>query len=140
MKDQNPSKIPVSFLDSSAEPVPFFHVWLYPCRREIGSHAAAERQAEAASNTLTLACSPEGGEKAVKFHQDVELILGKPGSDPSGPRPGNESPRTRIQVIEGDLDINGEKLCSGDVASIDEEKELHLSSERGAHFLLIDLC
>jgi redox-sensitive bicupin YhaK (pirin superfamily) len=140
MNNQNPHKIPVAFLDSSAEPVPFFHVWLYPSRREIGSRAAADPQAEASSHTLTLGCSPAGGEKTVKFHQDVELFLGKPGSDPSRRQPGNESHGARIQVLAGDLDINGEKLCSGDVASLDEEKELHLSSERGAHFLLIDLC
>jgi redox-sensitive bicupin YhaK (pirin superfamily) len=44
------------------------------------------------------------------------------------------------QKIEGDLDINGEKLSSGDVASVDEEKELRFSSEKGAHFLLFNLC
>jgi redox-sensitive bicupin YhaK (pirin superfamily) len=140
MNNQNPHKIPVTFLDSSAEPVPFFHVWLYPSRREIGSRAVADPQAEAPSNTLTLVCSPQGSEKTVTFHQDVEFSLGKAASDPSLRRLANKSHRTRIEVIAGDLDINGEKLCSGDVASFDEERELHLSSERGAHFLLIDLC
>jgi quercetin 2,3-dioxygenase len=140
MNNQNPHKIPVLFLDSSAEPVPFFHVWLYPSRREVDSRVAADPQADAASNTLTLVCSPESGEKTMKFHQDVELFAGKLGADASLRQPGNESHRIRIQVIAGDLDINGEKLCAGDVASLDEDKELHLSSERGAHFLLIDLC
>jgi hypothetical protein len=38
-----------------------------------------------------------------------------------------------------DLDVNGEKLSPGNGASTDEEKELHLASEKGAHFLLFDL-
>ena len=29
---------------------------------------------------------------------------------------------TRIQLIEGDLDVNGEKFSPGDGASTDEEK------------------
>jgi hypothetical protein len=45
----------------------------------------------------------------------------------------------RIQLIEGDLDVNSEKLLPGDGASIDEEKELHFTSEEGAHFVLFDL-
>ena len=40
---------------------------------------------------------------------------------------------------KGDLDVNGEKLSPGAGASIDEEKELHFASEKGAHFLLFDL-
>ena len=35
--------------------------------------------------------------------------------------------------------MNGEKLLPGDGASTDEEKELHFTSEKGAHFLLSDL-
>ena len=35
--------------------------------------------------------------------------------------------------------MNGEKLLPGDAVSIDEEKELHFTSEKGAHFLLFDL-
>jgi hypothetical protein len=44
-----------------------------------------------------------------------------------------------IQLIEGDLDVNGEKLSPGDGASTDEEKEPHFASEKDAHFLWFDL-
>jgi hypothetical protein len=40
---------------------------------------------------------------------------------------------------KGGLDVNGEKLSPRDGASTDEERELHLASEKGAHFLLFDL-
>ena len=51
----------------------------------------------------------------------------------------NKIHHTRIQLIEGDLHVNGEKLSPGDGASADEEKELHFPSEKGAHFLLFNL-
>jgi len=35
--------------------------------------------------------------------------------------------------------LNGKKLSPGDGAAVDEEKELRLASEKGAHFLLFDL-
>jgi len=43
-----------------------------------------------------------------------------------------------MKALRGDWDLNGEKL-SPDDASTDEEKELHLASAKGAHFLLFDL-
>jgi hypothetical protein len=107
MNDQKRKTIPVSFLDSSAGPVPFFHVWLY---------------------------------KSIKFNQDFELCVGNLVPAETVRQPGSVPGNIRIQMIEGDLDINGEKLSSGDTASVDEEKELRLCSERGAHFLLFDLC
>jgi redox-sensitive bicupin YhaK (pirin superfamily) len=44
-----------------------------------------------------------------------------------------------VQLIEGDLDLNGKKLSPGDGASLDDEKEIRLESAKGAHFLLFDL-
>ena len=44
-----------------------------------------------------------------------------------------------VQLIEGDLDLNGKKLSPGDGASLDDEKEIRLASAKGAHFLLFDL-
>ncbi len=126
MRNQKTKTIPVSFLDSSAEPVPFFHVWLYPSGQRFGPGHARGPLNAAPANTLTLACSREDGEKSITFNQDVELCVGKLPSDRTVHQPGSESSHTRIQMLEGDLDINGEKLSSGDVASIDEEKELRL--------------
>jgi hypothetical protein len=74
MSNQKRKTIPVSFLDSAAEPVPFFHVWLYPSRKGLGPSDAREPLAEASSNTFTLACSPNVGEKSIKFSQNA-LIL-----------------------------------------------------------------
>ena len=44
-----------------------------------------------------------------------------------------------IQLIEGDLDLNGTKLLPGDGASLDGENEIQFESAKGAHFLLFDL-
>jgi quercetin 2,3-dioxygenase len=140
MSNQNKKTIPVSFRDSSAEPVPFFHVWLYPSRRGMAPGDAREPLSAELSNTLTLACSPGGGEKSIKFHQDLELCVGQLPSEGAVHQPPHEPSHTKIQMLEGDLDINGEKLGSGDTALVDEDKELRLSSQKGAHFLLFDLC
>ncbi len=44
-----------------------------------------------------------------------------------------------VQLIEGDLILNGKGLSPGDGAALDDENEIRLESSKGAHFLLFDL-
>jgi redox-sensitive bicupin YhaK (pirin superfamily) len=125
--------------NSRTEPVHFLQIWLLPSRKGFPPGYAQQSFAAAPLNALTLACSPDGRDQSIQINQDADLFIGK-----LAPR-GNLSHMLReqrhawIQLIEGDLDLNGKKLSPGDGASVDEEKELRLASEKGAHFLLFDL-
>jgi quercetin 2,3-dioxygenase len=139
MNTQNRKTIPVSFHNAPAEPVQFFQVWLLPARQG-SSPADAPPAAAPPSNTLTLACAPGGDGKSIKINQAVELFVDKLASEETISRSSGEPRHTRIEMLEGDLEINGQTLSSGESASVDEEKELRLASDKGAHFLLFDLC
>ena len=93
----------------------------------------------APTDTLTLVCSPDGGNKSIKINQDVDLFIGKLAAKGKIIYPMREKRHGRIQLIEGDLDLNGKKLSSGDGASLDNENEIQFESAKGAHFLLFDL-
>jgi redox-sensitive bicupin YhaK (pirin superfamily) len=71
--------------------------------------------------------------------QDVALFIGKLAGKGKTVHALRKDCHAWIQLIEGDLDMNGEKLLAGDGASVDEEKDLRFASEKGAHFLLFDL-
>ena len=95
--------------------------------------------ASAPVNALTLACSPDGGNGSIKINQDVNLFIGKLAPKGKISQPLGEQRHAWIQLIEGDLDLNGKKLSPGDGASLDDEKEIRFASAKGAHFLLFDL-
>ncbi len=79
----------------------------------------------------------KGGENgSLKIHQDVKIFA----SRLQGKLSYTLAPKRTawIQVIEGPLTCNGEKLQSGDGAAISDESELKLESANG-HFLLFDL-
>lgn len=42
-------------------------------------------------------------------------------------------------MMEGELEVNGQRLGAGDQARIDKEPELRLRARADAHFVLLDL-
>ena len=125
--------------NSPTEPVHFLQIWLVPSRKGFPPSYAQQSFANAPSNTLTLVCSPEGGNKSIKINQDVHLFLGKLPANGTVSHSLAGQRHAWMQLIEGDLELNGEKLSSGDGAAVDNETDLNLASKKGAHFLLFDL-
>ena len=127
------------FNNSPVEPVHFLQIWLLPSRKGVKPDYAQQSFANAPTNILTLACSPDGHSKSIKINQDAEFFIGKLAPNGKINHPIQESRGAWIQLIEGDLALNGNKLSAGDGAAVEDEKELLLSSDKGAHFLLFDL-
>jgi redox-sensitive bicupin YhaK (pirin superfamily) len=125
--------------NSPTEPVHFLQIWLVPSRKGFPPSYAQKSFADAPSNTLTLACSPDGGNKSIKINQDVNLFIGKLAAKEKIIHLMHEQRHAWVQLIEGYLDLNGKKLSPGDGASLDDEKEIQFESAKGAHFLLFDL-
>jgi redox-sensitive bicupin YhaK (pirin superfamily) len=90
-------------------------------------------------NALTLACSPDGGENSIAINQDVRLYIGKLAAQGKISHTLGELRHGWVQLIEGDLDLNGSPLKAGDGAALDCETEIRLQSQTGAHFLFFDL-
>ena len=127
------------FNNSPADPVHFLQIWLLPSRKGFPPGYAQASFAGAPLNKLTLACSPAGENGSLKINQDVELLIGKLAPGGTVGRAMREQRHAWVQLIEGDLDLNGTKLSAGDGAAVDQGKNLQFASEKGAHFILFDL-
>ena len=127
------------FNNSASEPVHFLQIWLVPSQKGLHPDYAQQSFSDLPPNGLTLACSGDGRAGSIKVNQDVDLFIGR--LDPKEKL--NHALRNQryawVQVIEGDLDLNGTKLSPGDGASLDDENELRFESTHGAHFLFFDL-
>jgi redox-sensitive bicupin YhaK (pirin superfamily) len=125
--------------NSPTEPVHFLQIWLVPSRKGFPPSYAQQSFFDAPTDALTLVCSADGGNKSIKINQDVSLYIGKLATKGKISHSLGDQRHAWIQLIEGDLELNGEKLTSGDGGAVDDETELKLASKKGAHFLLFDL-
>jgi redox-sensitive bicupin YhaK (pirin superfamily) len=125
--------------ESQSELVHFLQIWLVPRHRGGKPDYAQASFSDLPPSRLTLACSPDGRAGSVSIDQDADLYIGRfdPGHAVTHRVRGSRA--AWVQLIEGNLDVNSQDLYAGDGASLEDETEVRLQSENGAHFLLFDL-
>jgi hypothetical protein len=129
------------FNASDTEPLHFYQIWIEPERRGIApEYEQIALNGHRTTPGLHLIAGRHAPAGAITLHQDASLFLGR--IEPGGSLPHAIAPERHawIQVIEGDLWINGAELHDADGAAISNESPLELASARGARFLLFDLA
>jgi quercetin 2,3-dioxygenase len=124
---------------SQKDPVHFLQIWILPEKRGLDPAYADASFASAPGNGLTLAASRDGRAGSVKINQDVDLYVGRMESGTTLSHPLRPGRHGWVQVIDGELDVNGSKLTAGDAAAISEESRLDLKATGPAHALVFDL-
>lgn len=95
---------------------------------------------ELEKNSLVLVVSPDGRAGSLAIHQDVDLFAAKWAT----PRQETFEFRSQarygwIQVVNGSLQVAGEKLSAGDGLAVSGEKSLRIEGHEPVEFLLFDL-
>ena len=125
---------------SSAEPVHFLQIWTTPDRKGVAPRYAEWSPKQAGENALTLVASRDSREGSVAIHQDADLFLGDFEGKLASRFELKRDHAAWVQVMTGELEVNGRKLNTGDGAAIEEEQIVELASASGAKFLLFDLA
>jgi quercetin 2,3-dioxygenase len=127
------------FNNSATAPVHFLQIWIVPSKLGVAPDYAQRSFAAAPSGQLTLVCSRDGRNDSITINQDADLFIGKLAA--GGTMAFNLSLQRHgwIQMISGELDVNGTAMVSGDGLGIEEEQMLHVAATSGAHFMMFDL-
>lgn len=91
-------------------------------------------------NELTLLASQCGKHDSLTVHQDMELSGAYLDAGKQIKHPFSIDHFAWIQLIKGELIVNGELLKSGDGAAIEEETLLSIAAVQASEFLLFDLA
>jgi quercetin 2,3-dioxygenase len=129
------------FNASQTDPVHFLQIWVLP---ETAGAAAGYEQVTLppvpdGDSRIDLIAARQGGAHAVTVHQDIAIhraVLARGGAADITLAPGRHM---WVQVVKGDLTLNGTALAAGDGAAVSGETALKLSSEDGAEALLFNL-
>ncbi len=125
---------------SDAEPVHFLQIWILPERQ--GLEPGYEQKTfvvEDKRGKLRLVGSRDGREGSVVIHQDADLYatLLEPGESASHRMSAGRY--AWVQVVDGALAVNGERLRTGDGLAISGADELRLEAEAPTEALVFDM-
>lgn len=96
-------------------------------------------QRAAKRGRLCLVASPDGAEGSVSMNADARLFAGLFDVGRLRMCPCQPVARPMCTWCAASLDVNGQKLTSGDAALIENEERLRLANGRAAEVLVFDL-
>lgn len=122
------------------DPVHFLQIWIEPEREGLEpSYEEAHFSNDDKRSRLRRIASGEADEGALKIHQDVDLyasVLPAGESVKLDLRPGRHA---WVQLIRGEVSLNGHDLRAGDAAALSDEQAVELVASTEAEALLFDL-
>ncbi len=81
----------------------------------------------------------DNGNGVIKINQDTELFLGRLDKNRKVEFSSDKSNKIWIQLISGQLSINGKELSAGDGAAITETDILNIESKNSSEFLIFEM-
>ena len=124
------------FNRSDKEPVHLLQIWIFPAEKGLTpSYEQRPFSAQEKKNKLRLVASPKGDQGSVSVHQDVLIYDARLEKGKSVTHKLKQDRGVWVQVIQGELRLNGKGLKEGDGASITNEKLIRLEAHHKAEFL-----
>ena len=91
------------------------------------------------TDTLLKAISGDGGD-AVLVHQDAHVFVSRLNAGRSVEHPLAPGRGVYLYVIEGDADVNGERMQTGSAAQITGEERAAISANATSELILVDVA
>lgn len=122
---------------SESEPLHLYQIWIMPERNGIEPRYDQRRFPDVQGRQLVL--SPDARDGSLKVYQDMTLsrwVLSAGELDNVAIETGR---RIWIQVVKGDVTVNGHPVTTSDALAIWDESALTLEASSAAEVLLFDL-
>jgi redox-sensitive bicupin YhaK (pirin superfamily) len=128
------------FNASKTEPVHFLQIWIVPGTLGLKPSYAEQHFSRAdKADQLKLIGSQKGREGSVTLHQDVNLFASMLGPGKTLDYSIVPGRALWLQLIQGQIQVNGMALGAGDGLSVENEKQVSMRADTRAEFLLFDL-
>lgn len=125
---------------SDSEEVHLLQIWIHPDTAGLApSYEQVSLPEDAGINGFTPIAGPDVGEGGVKIHQDARILVAKPEDGQSVQVEIRQGRAAFVQLVKGQISVEGETLRAGDGLEIDEPATLTLTAEADSEILLFDL-
>ena len=128
------------FNASTEKELHLLQIWIYPAKTGLApGYEQKPFSRDQKLNRLRLVGSVDGREGSVTIHQDVDLYASVLEASKRVSLKLRADRKVFIQVISGDIAINGQRLATGDGAQIETEPTVEILAASEAEFLLFDM-
>ncbi len=123
----------------------FLQIWLLPSRQALEPGYEQKRFSDAEkTNVLRLVASPDGQQGSVHLNADARiyasLVRPQPGQTVQLEHVLPQGRKAYVLVVQGHIEIAGQKLTSGDALLAENERSLRMESQQAAELLVFDLA
>ncbi len=128
------------FNHSDSDELHLLQIWLFPEKNDL--EPGYEQKAfsrEDKLNQLRLVASRDGRDGSVTVHQDVDLFASVVQEGQKLEHVALDSRNVFVQIVFGEVTINGNDLSSGDGIQITQETRVIMESHSEAELLLFDM-
>jgi quercetin 2,3-dioxygenase len=129
------------FNPSDSEAVHLYQIWLLPERKGIEPSYEQKRFAEdERRNRLRLVASRDVADGSLLIHQDARVFLSTVDGGQQVPYEVAEGRHAWLQVLRGNISLNGHDLDTSDGAAVSDERSLTILAVGDAEVMLFDLA
>ena len=128
------------FNHSQDEELHLLQIWIFPEENDLApGYEQTTFPREAKLNRLCLIGSRDGRDDSVTIHQDVDLYASVLESGKQVTLDGVTDRRVFVQVVSGELRINGESVGAGDGVQMRLEDRIDITALSESEFLVFNL-
>jgi redox-sensitive bicupin YhaK (pirin superfamily) len=125
---------------SPTDTVRFLQIWVLP--NEAGLEPGYEQKyfGDERQGTLRLVASPDGADGSVQIAQDVRMYASVLSDGDEVTHSLETGRHAWLQVVRGNVTVNGVELGEGDGVSFDEATDISVASAGESELILFDLA
>ena len=129
------------FNPSRTDPTHLYQIWLLPEHKGIEPSYEQKRFDDGGmTNQLRLVASPDADFGSLKIHQDARIHLAKLDAERAIEHQLKTGRHAWLQVLRGEITLNGASLQTSDGAAVSEETLLAIRATTDAEIMLFDLA
>jgi len=128
------------FNHSHDDELHLLQIWLFPEQKDLEpGYEQKMFSREEKLNQLRLIASRDGRDGSVTVHQHVDLYASILEAGAEVELPIADSNKVFVQVVRGDISVNGQKATAGDGIQITDQGQLTIAGQSEAEFLLFNM-
>ena len=128
------------FNHASGRTTHFLQIWIEPnVTGIVPSYEQKTFPDDGKRGRLQLVASPDGAKGSVLIHANARMYAGLFDGSESFSLPLDAARKAYVQVVRGEIEVNGKPLAAGDGAMLEDETQVALAAGQQAEVLVFDL-